>query len=253
MNFFPFKYLMSRVFSNILENTLSNNNECRILMYHSLCASIDMNKNRYGIYQMGESSFKEQMSFLVKSKNNYFSSLYEWNKNPKNLIITFDDGYLDTLLIAAPILMEHKIPFSVFISPGLIESNNKKYMCKQDLIELSKMDGCIIGSHGYSHFQLTKCNDKLLKSELINSKHWLEDTLSIPVDTMSYPHGMVDQRVRDFVCEADYKIAVSSRPGGNSKNKDSLCLNRTDIWSIDNLKTFNQKVNGYWDWMEWIN
>jgi peptidoglycan/xylan/chitin deacetylase (PgdA/CDA1 family) len=244
---------MSRVLSNIFENTLLDNNECRILMYHSLSANVDVKTIRHGIYQMDESSFKEQMSFLVKNKNHIFAPLNEWNANSKNLVITFDDGYLDTLLIAAPILTEYKIPFSAFISPGLIESNNKEYMCKQDLIELSKMDGCIIGAHGYSHCQLTKCNDKRLKSELINSRHWLEDALSIPVDTMSYPHGMVDQRVRDAVYEADYKIAVSSHPGGNSKNKDPLFLNRTDIWSIDNLKTFDQKVNGYWDWMRWVN
>ena len=76
--------------------------------------------------------------------------------------------------------------------------------------------------------------------------------LSIPIDTMSYPHGAVDQRVRNAVQIAGYKNAVTSNPGANVSKVDNFMLNRTDIWSIDDMRIFKQKVNGHWDWMKWV-
>ena len=69
---------------------------------------------------------------------------------------------------------------------------------------------------------------------------------------MSYPHGSVDQRVRNAVQSAGYKTAVTSKPGANLNKVDNLMLKRTDIWSIDDMKVFRQKVNGHWDWMRWV-
>lgn len=40
----------------------------------------------------------------------------------KTLILTFDDGYLDNLLEAAPVLVTHGVPFAVYVSTGFIES-----------------------------------------------------------------------------------------------------------------------------------
>ena len=59
--------------------------------------------------------------------------LSEWSTNLETVVITFDDGFLDTLQIAAPILASHKMPFTVFVSPKLTlflwfghVSNNEK-------------------------------------------------------------------------------------------------------------------------------
>jgi hypothetical protein len=69
---------------------------------------------------------------------------------------------------------------------------------------------------------------------------------------MSYPHGSVDQRVRNAAQSAGYKTALTSKPGANFNKVDNLMLKRTDIWSIDDMKVFRQKVNGHWDWMRWV-
>jgi hypothetical protein len=47
-------------------------------------------------------------------------------------------------------------------------------------------------------------------------------------------------------------MAASSRPGGNNLSTDHYCLNRTDIWSTDDIKTFSPKINGSWDWMRFF-
>ncbi|MDC0078270.1 polysaccharide deacetylase family protein [Deltaproteobacteria bacterium] len=249
MNKFQSKYYIAKLISTILRGLITSNG-CRILLYHSLNSVVDGDVN--GIYQMNKESFQIQMDYLTNLKKSIIP-LIEWSLNQETVVITFDDGFLDTLQIAAPILVKHNMPFTVFVSPNLIKSKDQRYLEKASLLELSKIDGCTIGAHGDSHCELTKCTNQKLLNELQSSKKWLEDELSIPVNTMSYPHGAVDQRVRDAVCDAGYTIALSSRSGVNHPDSDPLWLNRTDVWSNDNMKVFDQKVKGYWDWMRWIN
>ena len=79
-----------------------------------------------------------------------------------------------------------------------------------------------------------------------------KDLLSTSVNVMSYPHGDVNERVLCAVKKAGYLMAASSRPGGNNLSTDHYCLNRTDIWSTDDIKTFSSKINGSWDWMRFF-
>ncbi len=246
MNAFFLKYLIFRAIGSACIGGASNNG-CRILMYHSLSADVD--NDTHGIYKINKDSFKDQVLSLVNNSAHNFIPLCDWSINSKGLVVTFDDGFLDTLLIAAPILSKYNIPFSVFVSPGLVKLNDKRYLDKGALLELSKVNDCTIGAHGYSHCRLSECDNKKLNHELMGSKQWLEDTLSIPINTMSYPFGSVNSRVRDAAHDAGYKVAVSSHPGNNFKKEDPLCLNRTDIWSVDNINVFNQKVNGCFDWI----
>jgi len=52
----------------------------------------------------------------------------------KTLILTFDDGYLDNLLEAAPVLVAHAVPFAVYVSSGFIESEEIPWWYKLEAI-----------------------------------------------------------------------------------------------------------------------
>ena len=246
---FKQKVKVSSFVSNIVGN-LSRESGTRILMYHSIGYAVD--GDSYGIYSIDKSNFCTQMNQIAEMSGVNVVALGDCIGNSSDVVITFDDGFRDTYEDAVPILLDFKFPFTVFISPRLIESNDKRYLDRKTLLELSKIKNCNIGAHGYSHCHLTECSDKKLQNELEDSKAWLEDLLSIPVNTMSYPHGAVDLRVRDAVQSAGYSIAASSQPGANLDTVDRLKLSRTDIWSIDDAKIFEQKMNGSWDWMRWF-
>jgi|SaaInlStandDraft_3_1057020.scaffolds.fasta_scaffold67176_2 peptidoglycan/xylan/chitin deacetylase (PgdA/CDA1 family) len=216
------------------------------LMYHSVSASLNDSFN--DIYSISLKHFKEQMSYLT-SNNKHIIPFSCFSSDGNAISLTFDDGYQDTLDIVAPILQENNMPFTVFVTPEFVKSNNRQYLNKNTLKQLSQYNNCHIGAHGFSHVRLTECSQKKLYSELIKSKIWLEDLLQKPVETMSYPHGAVNQYVRDAAEDAGYKVAASSRPGGNCSDiADKLCMNRTDIWSTDCINTFSSKVEGRWDW-----
>jgi len=217
-----------------------------ILMYHSILSGASKKKD---IYQIDVGSFAKQQNIVSNISEMQVVALNDMTGSANELVITFDDGFRDTYELASPILEELNLPFTVFIAPGLIEGRGSKYLTKQLLLSLSKINGCTIGAHGYSHCRLTECDDVKLNNELADSKKWLEDVLGKTVDMMSYPHGAVDIRVRDMVEQVGYKIAASSKAGANISSQDMLQLCRTDIWSLDNCQTFTQKVKGQWDWI----
>ena len=73
-------------------------------------------------------SFLEQVIDLLRSRDIDIISIDEARKriiNPdmsrRFAVLTFDDGYRNTLEHAAPILRQHDAPYTVYIAPGLID------------------------------------------------------------------------------------------------------------------------------------
>jgi len=162
--------------------------------------------------------------------------------------ITFDDGYRDHLMIVAPMLAELGIPFSVFVVPRYIETGHPYYLNVDQLSELSTMAGCTVGSHGMNHVRLVDLDEDALIRELRDSRQWLEDRLSRPVNMLAYPHGSVNQRVRNAAAAVGYTLGVCSHAGINGEERDPLMLCRTEILGCDSLRVFHHKLSGALDW-----
>lgn len=223
----------------------------RILMYHAIgTPALD---DRLNLFSLSSKQFQWQMQMLANWKHGSIDSLSEsaLQGRGRQIAITFDDGYLDNLRVAAPILVELGLPFSVFITSEFIRKAKPGFLSPENLRELANLPGVQIGAHGASHIPLTKCNDELLNSELSSSKHYLEDVLGCKILHMAYPYGAVDRRVRDAALDAGYQLGVCSQAGINNAERDAMLLTRTQIVSLDNQRIFSQKLHGNWDWYRW--
>ena len=229
---------------------LRENPGCRVLMYHAVGSRVS--DDRQHLYNIDPSRFRDHMRYLATSTNHAVVGLSEGVATGKGVAITFDDGYLDTLMVAAPVLVELAFPFTVFVTPGFVCGGHVRYLSATALRELADLPGVTIGAHGNSHRRLPECDDVELAQELAGSRAWLEDALSRPVITMSYPHGAVDRRVRAAAAAAGYELAACSQFGAHRRNADHLQVARTDIWAQDDLQRFKAKTVGAWDWMRWI-
>ena len=165
-----------------------------------------------------------------------------------NVAVSFDDGYLDNLHFAAPVLIERGMPFTVFVSSRFIQERRSGFLEPKDLRELAGLPGVTIGAHGGTHVPLVGCDDLALAHELVDSKKYLEDITGRAVSTMSYPYGSVDRRVRDAVSTAGYRLAACSHIGINQVGCDPLLLARTTIFGQDSVSFFRRKLAGCWDW-----
>ena len=87
------------------------------LYYHRINAL----ENDYNMLCVSPARFRQQMLYL---KNNYPIVRFEddWSVLKNDAVaITFDDGYLDNLQYAMPVLEELQIPAMVFVSTGALE------------------------------------------------------------------------------------------------------------------------------------
>lgn len=219
----------------------------RVLIYHAVGSRIS--EDRLGIYTISPASFQAHMEALAAYPGTRMVPLAEGMRGEGlRTAVTFDDGYKDNLTVAAPILLKHGIPFTVFISTEFVRTRDPSYLSPEDVRELGALPGVTLGTHGATHVPLTQCDDAALRRELLDSRHYLEDLLGKPVTTMSYPHGAVDRRVRDQVAAAGYTLAACSRFDINAPGRDPLLLCRTDILGIDSVRVFRQKLHGDWDW-----
>jgi peptidoglycan/xylan/chitin deacetylase (PgdA/CDA1 family) len=228
---------------------LRGNPGCRVLMYHALGAEVP--GDRQAQYSMAADRFRQHMVCLARSPGRPTLGLGDGVRAGSGVAITFDDGYRDTLTVAAPLLAELAFPFTVFVTPGFTRSGDKRYLSPPELRDLATVPGASIGAHGNSHCRLTECDDAHLARELTESRAWLEDVLARPVTTMSYPHGAVDGRVRAAAAAAGYEFAACSRFGAHTSDGDPLLIARTDVWAQDDSARLLAKTAGAWDWMGW--
>jgi len=118
---------------DIIVSHFVNSEGAIILMYHSVAS----NKNARWIdpsNHIPEYVFEKHMKFLAKKRNVIsLDSLVNSIKSNKALcrgttVITFDDGYLDNLTIAAPILKKYNLPATIYLTTGYIEREENQWI-----------------------------------------------------------------------------------------------------------------------------
>jgi len=238
---------MSRNIYSLRRKLQLSNAGMRILAYHSIGGSAYNDK--LDLFSLQTELFRQQVNFMSNHSDINNVPLSPMTLDDKlNVSVTFDDGYLDNLSVAAPLLIEKNIPFTVFVTSNFIKNRIKGFLSPTDLRELSTLPQVQIGSHGANHLCLADCDNITLKDELCDSKKYLEDITGQSIATIAYPHGSVNNNVNKKCEKYGYNIGVSSEFGINRKNIDCLMLKRTTILSGDTNDIFKIKIFGGWDW-----
>jgi len=241
------KYRLAQLVSSTQRTKASYQIHRRVLMYHSISQHKQSDKNVYSLSQQDFAQHVELLHELHKTENSKIVKLDSTDRS--GITITFDDGYRDTLTIAAQTLADKKLPFTVFVSSANITSGDSKFLNRQELIELSNISGATIGSHGHAHTHLAKMPLQDVTSDLKLSKDWLEQIVQKPVTTLSYPHGSYNNDVVRIASEIGIEFAATSKWGVFEVGTKKLEIPRIDIWSQDSRKVLQQKLLGQWEWV----
>jgi peptidoglycan/xylan/chitin deacetylase (PgdA/CDA1 family) len=157
--------------------------------------------------------------------------------------ITFDDGYEDNLIYALPILKKYNLTATCFIVPKLIGKTNVWDQHQFKLMDIYQIkewidEGMSIGSHSFSHQNLTKIKNNELKTEIDGSKKYLEDKFQLHINNFCYPYGKYNQIVINEVKKSKYKKAFTTNRGlYNSTKSNNFELNRVSVSrGISNFK-----------------
>jgi len=162
------------------------------------------------------------------------------------LSITFDDGYLDNIEIAAPILRRLRLPATFFVTTGFIGSQftppwdqnlpqQPGWMSWDDVRALHS-EGFEIGSHTDSHLDMGKADAETVWADLARSQEKLRAALGPSSGQLfAYPFGgpeHISRRSRELVREAGFTCCLSCHGGINAVTPDPFDLNRiaVDEW-----------------------
>ena len=218
----------------------------RVLMYHKI------NDRRDNPLTVPTSLFDEQMAqlrelaYAAVSLDDVVAHYRSAAPLPsRSVLITFDDGYRDTLENALPILRKHRYPAVMFVPIGYLDGSgplpHEKRLAVRGIInrtvgwrELAELEagGVRVESHGISHRPLAELELDQAAREIMLSKLRLEERLGRRVQAFAYAKGAeihYEPVHRSLVRQAGYDVAFTSVSGANDARTDRLRLRRYNV------------------------
>ena len=127
--------------------------------------------------------------------------------------LTFDDGYVDFLDHAVPVLARHGMTATVYVVAGRLGGANewdggpRLDLVGADQVRAVAAAGHEVGSHTLTHCRLPGASPATLAAEVGDSKRVLEDVLQSQVAGFCYPWGDFDAAAADAARAAGYDHA----------------------------------------------
>jgi len=208
-----------------------------ILMYHSI-------SDGPGPLCIPSALFRDQMAMLADAGRYAvtLSQYKEWreggrNLNPGFVVLTFDDGYLDFAVEAAPVLAQRGWGATVFVPAGMMgkisdwERNDAAGKPLMDPAALRAVFavGIEIGSHAITHRDLTALSFGDAVREISQSRAMLEETVGAPVRCFAPPYGGSRPKLRDEIAR-HYDCSAGTRLGLADGTWELMDLPRIEMW-----------------------
>jgi peptidoglycan/xylan/chitin deacetylase (PgdA/CDA1 family) len=187
-------------------------------------------------------AFEQQLDWL--SDNGYhaidLSDLRGYLRGENDLpsrpvVLTFDDGTADLYTTAYPMLLKHDMKAVAFIISGFLDAPGR--VTRDQLVQMSR-HGIEMGSHTYSHQDLTTEPPDRLQMELQRPKQELEGLVGRPVLDFAYPSGRHNPTVDAVVAQAGYESATTTNPGTAHAWGDRFTWTRVRVGGDASLDQF---------------
>ena len=209
-----------------------------ILTYHSISEGGSP-------LQIAPSLFAQQMEWLhanvqVAPLAEVAGALGDRRPLPeRTVVLTFDDGFADFYISAAPVLRRLKLRATLFVLSGLCGKTSdgtrketagisrRPLLDWQQVAELAQL-GFEFGAHSVSHPALPDLPAEEARREIADSKTELRQRTGQAVDFFAYPFGRWSPAVRAVVQE-HYRGACSTGAGVVQPDADPFALPRVDV------------------------
>lgn len=227
-----------------------------ILLYHSVGSAPSA---------IAPAAYAEQVRWLVENASilSLEDILDPGPRSGLSAAITFDDGYRGMHDHAAPILANHGLAATVYLSTSLIDERQHRksdvaeglypgdeFLCWDEVLRLRDL-GWVIGSHGTDHIDLTQQAPDVVRNNVAQSRSAIERRMGAPCRHFAYTWGRFNRRVRDAVVDAGYASAAAGIHGAVDPRSDRFALPRIDVRSDYQLNDFAALLRGDWDFLRY--
>jgi len=173
-------------------------------------------------------------------------------EQPFQVVLTFDDGWRESVEVAGPILESAGSQALLFVTSGLV---GRPHFLTAAQLQRLPAHVFRVGSHGRTHRPLSSLSEAEICEELHDSKTFLEDALGYPVDTLSLPGGAGDRRVRRLAAQIGYRFVLTSQVRLNRRHDDPLALGRIAVrkqTSPDAVRRYVRHEVARARWRSWL-
>ena len=166
----------------------------------------------------------------------------------KTAVITFDDGYTSVFEVAYPILKARDWPFTVFVTTGLVGSNDRLYSSWEQIREMASA-GATIANHTVSHPYLIQHNGasedewlQRVESEIMDAEEAIRRETGQQHKLLAYPYGEYNLSIQTLVNTLGF-VGIGQHSGPINSNSDFTALSRFPFSGIySSMNSFPTKV-----------
>jgi peptidoglycan/xylan/chitin deacetylase (PgdA/CDA1 family) len=159
-------------------------------------------------------------------------------KQGKVVGITFDDGYQNNFINAAPILKKYKFSATCYLVSKRIGSFNKwdvdkgidqrPLMTEDEIFKWLDL-GLDIGAHSKTHVDLTSISEQDCQNEIYDCKEDLENKFKVSITDFCYPYGHFNESVCTMTKNSGFHSATTMIRGRANPQSDNYQLPRIPI------------------------
>jgi peptidoglycan/xylan/chitin deacetylase (PgdA/CDA1 family) len=225
----------------------ASHNRLRVLLFHSVVPDGEQMPN-----SVSASSFRKQMQWLKSVANpvrlTQSGQWTQWRADALNVHVTFDDGFLNTIEFALPVLREFDIPATFFVLSDALAGRRPDFLARYHgrvshpkWLELmtpkdarALLDhGMAVQSHSTAHDDFRRLSPAQAVADAVDSQQRLEDQLGARINAFAFPWGyFTRQQLAPLL--AHFERVFSTEHGLNRVN-DRVCL-RNEVDGLAHLK-----------------
>lgn len=241
--------------SNSSHHLTANTSPIPVLVYHQIDQAPPKGAPYRSLY-VSPQAFARQMRLLkwLGYTGLSMTALMPYlrgEKTGKVVGITFDDGYLNNLVHALPVLQRHGFSSTCYAVSGLTGKTNlwdkPKGIAQTALMDAGQMrswlaGGQEIGSHTCNHVDLNAIDDELGQQEINRDKTALQTLLAAPVEHFCYPYGHYQARHVEMVRAQGFASATTTQRSRCHSGTSLLQIPRVPVLRSTSLPVFWLKL-----------
>lgn len=225
-----------------------------ILMYHQIGQPAPRGTPYRGL-TVHPTSFRRQMSWMRRLGYRGLSMrellpYVQGSKRGKVFGITFDDGYVNVLENALPVLKELGFTSTNYFVARRFGGSNEwdrengvpaSALMTEEQARVWVNSAQEAGSHTLDHVNLPDLSPTDALEQIRGSRHILEDVLGTEVTSFCYPYGHETPMLRHLVRDAGYTNATTTSGGLAGQHDDLFGLPRVTVARSTHMLRFLQK------------
>jgi peptidoglycan/xylan/chitin deacetylase (PgdA/CDA1 family) len=170
-------------------------------------------------------------------------------EGPPPVVLTFDDGTVDWVEEALPVLVAHGAPATFYVATDFVERGlpfpgDGAPVSWSGLAELAASGLATIGSHTHGHALLDRTDGTAAAVELDRSIELIGERLGLACHHFAYPKALLGSDAARAEVARRFRTAAVAGSRANGVGADLQRLTRTPVQVTDGMGWFRRKARG---------